>query len=50
MKMEHLYKIVLRKWNSSQIRCNGEEIKYKSFAAKDTANERYQYAASLPIF
>jgi len=45
--MEHLFKIMRRKWNiwanlwNSKIKYNGEETKYKSFVAKDTAKERY---------
>jgi hypothetical protein len=35
--MEHLSSY----GNSSNNKYNGEEIEYKSFAAKDTAKERY---------
>jgi hypothetical protein len=49
MKVEHPIKIMHRKrnipaptWNRKKMsKCNGEETKYKSFAAKDTAKERY---------
>ena len=45
--MEHPFQMVLRKWNiwdqlwNSKFKYNGEEIKCKSFVAKDTAKERY---------
>jgi hypothetical protein len=49
MKVEHPIKIMHRKrnipaptWNRKKMsKCNGEETKYKSFAAKDIVKERY---------
>jgi hypothetical protein len=45
--MEHLSSAMEQQDQHQELQDNGEEIKYKSFAAKDTAKERYSKYCKL---